>query len=30
MAILPVVISEYDDILGPPNDEKFRGGEVTN
>lgn len=28
MAILPVVISEYDDILGPPNDEKFRGGEA--
>ena len=29
MAILPVVISEYDHILGPPNDEQFHGGEAT-
>ena len=29
MPILPVVISEYDDILGPPNEEQFHGGEAT-
>ena len=28
MAILPIVISEYDNILGPPKEEKFQGGEV--
>jgi len=29
MAILPIVISEYDNILGPPKKEKFQGGEIT-
>ena len=30
MAILPIVISEYDNILGPPKEEKFQGGEVIS